>query len=364
MPRPRLERIQASRIAILKPSALGDVVHATPLLGALRVRFPDAHISWVVNRTYAPLIEGNPNLDEVIAIDRRPFKAGLVTGWSQTYGVIEKLRRARFDLVLDLQGLFRTGLMAAFTGAPRKVGFASAREGSTLFYTDHIPGEFRSRHAVDQCWRFAEALGAGDVPKRFHVPIQPVAQDWAKEQLRKLPRPWIAVAPGSRWRTKQWPAEHFAELVRRAVARFGGSLILLGGGEDVPTSEAVRTRFDGPSLALTGRTDLAQLAAVLSLADVTLANDSGPLHVAVALGRAAVAPYTCTRVDLHGPFDRFDQAVATTVACQGSYLKNCSHLSCMSELTPDRLWPTLETTLSRWQSMTSNAGRLLNSRSA
>src|SRR5262245_16858641 len=127
----------ARRIVLIKPSALGDVVHALPVLTALRRRFPAAHLAWVVNRTYEPLLRGHPDLDETI-----PFERGRRGVWSAlkyNAGFLAGLRRRRFDLVVDLQGLFRSGLMTLATGAARRVGLASAREGASWFYTDRVP---------------------------------------------------------------------------------------------------------------------------------------------------------------------------------------------------------------------------------
>jgi lipopolysaccharide heptosyltransferase I len=342
MPRPPLHEIAAKRIALLKPSALGDIVHTLPVLHALRVRFPEARVSWVVGRTFAALLHGHPDLDETIAFDRRGgLRAALALG--------HELRRQRFDLVIDLQGLLRTGLMGAATFAPRRVGLSTAREGAGLFYTDvvRVP-DAESTHAVDRYWLVAQALGIGRVAKRFDVPLRDDALAWADVTLRGRPRPWLVVAPVSRWITKRWPPSNFAELVRRSGRLHGGSAIVVGSAEDANLA------CDMPGLDLVGRTTLPQLAALLARADAVLANDSGPLHLAAALGRPVVAPYTCTKIVKHGPY-RQPGAVATDVACHGSYLKRCGSLACMSELTPDRLWPALDRVLSSWRSYSRSA---------
>src|SRR5262245_56382598 len=337
MSRVLLEHIEARRIALLKPSALGDIVHTLPVLHALRVRFPRAQISWVISRTFAPLLHGHPDLDESIAFDRRGGARGALA-------LGRELRRRRFDLVIDVQGLLRTGLMCAATFAARRIGLSTAREGAGLFYTDVVDvPDAESLHAVDRYWLVAETLGVGQVARRFDVPLRDDALAWTDVMLRALPRPWLVVAPGSRWVTKRWPPAHFAELIRRTQRIHGGSAITVGAGDDVVLAREI------PGLDLVGRTTLPQLAALLSRADAVLANDSGPLHLAAALGRPVVAPYTCTKIVKHGPY-RQPGAIATQVACHGSYLKRCGSLACMSELTPDRLWPALNEVLSRWAS--------------
>src|SRR5262249_57625046 len=124
-----------------------------------------------------------------------------------------ELGRGRFDLALDLQGLPRSGLMTAATGAPRRVGLSTAREGAAWFYTDVVPAE-GEMHAVDRCWRVAEALGAGGGPRCFHVPVPDAAQCWAATALAGRQRPWVFLGVGARWMTKRWPPRHFAALAR------------------------------------------------------------------------------------------------------------------------------------------------------
>jgi len=155
--------------------------------------------------------------------------------------------------------------------------------------------------------------------------------------------------------TKRWPPAHYAALARTAQARFGGTVVFVGGREEVALAAAVAARLDGPTVDLTGTTTLPQLAAALGLADVLVANDTGPLHLAAALGRPVVAPYTCTKAALTGPYAVGAAAVETRVWCAGSYLKHCRRLECMAELTPQRLWPSLERVLLQWQSASRSA---------
>jgi lipopolysaccharide heptosyltransferase I len=341
---------RAPRIVLIKPSALGDIVHALPVLTALRKRFPRAHIAWVVNRAYEPLLRGHRDLDETLPFDRSAVRAGWRSAARAYVDFFRELRRRHFDLAIDLQGLFRSGLMTLATGARRRVGTTTAREGARWFYTDRIAvPDLDGAHAVDRYWEVARAFGAGG-PKEFHVPLPEEARAWAREALREWPRPWLVLGVGSRWQTKRWPPEHFAALADRAQARFGGTALFVGSPEEETLAAAVRARLRGPSCDFSGRTTLPQLAALLARADVMLANDTGPLHLAVALGRPVVAPYTCTRVRLTGPYGAFAGAVETRVWCAGSYVKRCPRLECMAELTPDRLWPVLLEVLLRWQS--------------
>lgn len=344
-----LDQLRPRRIALLKPSALGDVVHALPVLSALRGRFPDARITWVVNTSYEPLLTGHPDLTDTLAFDRSALKRGLRRAVGGSLGFAAELRRRRFDLVIDLQGLLRSGLMCLATGAPRVVGFAGAREGSRYAYTDRIRGADRGQgHAVDRYWKVVEALGAGHLPKRFHVPLQPAAVEWATAQLAGSPRPWVAFAVGSRWRTKRWPTAHFADLARRVHTESGGTCVFVGTPDEASLSREVIDHLRGPAKDVTGTTTLAQLAAVLGSCDAMVGNDTGPLHLAAALGKPCVAPYTCTRVARHGPYGSFAHCVETSVPCGGSYLRACDKMICMPDLTADRLAGRLHGVLTSW----------------
>lgn len=337
------------RIAIVKPSALGDIAHSLPVLTALKQRFPHSQISWIVNRGYAPILEGHPDLDEIVTFDRGAMRQGWLRGGVDFIRFLKHLRSLRFDMVIDLQGLLRTGLMTRATGASVRIGLASAREGSRYCYTHCIDDKIGVMHAVDRYWRIIEALGDAPSHKTMHVPIQSEARTWAAAQLQQYPRPWLAVGVGSRWLTKRWPPQHFAALMRSVQDRFGGTAVFVGATEEADLAQQAATQLQGPTCQLTGKTTLPQLVALLAECDVMVANDTGPLHLAVALGRPVVAPYTCTLIERTGPYGQITGAVATSIWCKGSYLKTCPRMECMAELTPLKLWPALETILCTWQ---------------
>jgi len=195
------------RILLIKPSSLGDIVHAMPTLAALRERFPQAEVTWLVKRQWASFVEVIKGVDHVCAVEQ-----GL-RGW---LGRVPDLRAARFDLVVDLQGLFRSGAMAWLTGCSRRVGFANAREGSPVFYTQRVAVPNGSMHAVDRYLLVAEALGAArQTDPRFDFADRAEDRGAAEALLTaagiRVSAPWIAMNVSARWETKRWPAQHFAE---------------------------------------------------------------------------------------------------------------------------------------------------------
>ncbi len=348
MPDPHLisRAIRPERICIIKPSSLGDVVHALPVLSALKRRWPDASIAWVINSGLRSLVDGHPDLDLVIPFDRKQIKAS-PRGLAQMARFLGGLRQHQFDLTIDLQGLFRSGLMAWATGARYRVGLAEAREGATTFYTHRVHSDGKSVHAVDRLLQVAEALGAKTDPPEFHVSISDEDRRWARETLAETRRPRLVLNVGARWLTKRWPPAHFAEVARRAVAERGAGLIAVGAPEDRPLVDALIAALGGlPCLDLCGATSLPRLAAIAAEADVFLSNDTGPLHLAAATQTRVVGVYTCTSPDRTGPYGLNAIAVRSCVWCAPSYVKTCDRLECMSELTPDRVWPAVDSQLS------------------
>jgi lipopolysaccharide heptosyltransferase I len=336
-----LATMEPERVCIIKPSSMGDILHAMPILSALRARWTSARLSWVVNRSFAELLEGHRDLDDLIVYNRgrRGLDRDKFLG---TPALLARLRKSRFDLAIDLQGLLRSAVMTAATGAPTRVGMADAREGARWFYTHHVDAPRLRVHAVDRTLRVARAFGALDAPARFHLPIARECRRWAAEAVAGLPRPRIILNTGARWATKRWPPSHFAAIGRRAAEQLGASLILVGSAADRPMVDALIGHLAPiPALDLCGRTRLPQFAALSLESDLVVSNDTGPLHLAAAAGARVVGIYTCTSPELTGPYGSRSAAVRTGIWCAASLRKCCGRLDCMTELRPDDVWPAV-----------------------
>src|SRR3989442_9796205 len=217
-----------SRILIIKPSSLGDIVHALPTVAALRRRFPSARITWLVKREWAAVLEDNPHLDEVLALDLSP------KGWPAAWRAV---RAGRFDTVVDLQGLLRSALLGWISGAPVRIGFANGREGSPWFYTERVPVPSPSMHAVDRYLLTAKYLGAdpGEVkPSEFPLPHDTQAEARVEVLLAaagvQAGATLVAMNPSARWDTKRWPSESFAAVGDRLQQDETTRVGLIGGG--------------------------------------------------------------------------------------------------------------------------------------
>lgn len=352
----RLAGLAPQRICVIKPSALGDVVQSLPLLPVLKACYPQARISWVINRELADLVTGHPGLEEVLPFDRRG-------GWRSWSRLLSELRSRKFDLVFDLQGLLRTGVMTLATRAPVCVGLQTAREGSSLTTNCVIPDSSRSVPAHARLWRMAEILGYGNAEKTTLIQTSQTDQAWAEGIANRLARPILAVHPGARWETKRWPVEKFGELTKLALRQWQGSVVILGSRAELPDATKLQELLGHGSsvelgsagnaiVNLAGQTSLKQLTALLQKVDMAVSNDSGPMHLAAGLGTPTLGLFTCTSATRSGPAGREHELVSTTVACAASYCKRCPNqgamnLACLKELDVGRVWLALQRLVSK-----------------
>ena len=223
------------RILIIKPSSLGDVIHALPVAAELMRGIPDARIDWVVGSPFRDILEGNPDIAGLIPFDRGLLKGGRAA--KDLVAFVGELRRERYDLVIDLQGLLRSGLMAAACRAERRAGFANAREGAPFFYTDRVRVPDINIHAVDRYLLALRHLGVpvGDRPL-FRIATGPEDEGQADALIRAAGiaegEPFAAFAPSARWETKRWPASNFLELARRLRRERGLKALFVGSAGD------------------------------------------------------------------------------------------------------------------------------------
>lgn len=333
------------RILLIKPSSLGDVVHALPILAGLRRRYPSAHISWMIANQFVDLIDGHRDLDEVIPFDRKRFgRLGRSLGVSVEFArYVLALRRRRFDLVVDLQGLFRSGFLAWAAGARVRIGPARSRELAWMFYNHRFPIETMESHMVDRMWAVATLLGFADVPKVFNLPIgdedRTAVRGMLAEEGVDPDSDFAIVFPGARWETKVWPAERFAAAVDGLAEQEGIPSVLAGSSSEMETCRSVSDLCRSDPVNLAGRTSLRQLPALIEQAGVVLTNDSGPMAVADSLGRPMVAMLGPTNPVRTGPYHQPESVLRVELPCSPCYLKRLSRCSeshaCMRDLSAD-----------------------------
>lgn len=340
------------RILIIKPSSLGDVAHALPVLNGLRQRFPRARISWLIATSCRELLEGHPWIDELIPFDRARYGRMIRSpGAAREFiAFVRALRARRFDLVIDLQGLFRSGFLAWMTGAETRIGFAAARECAWIFYTHRMPAGDPDAHAVIRNYGVARLLGFEDVPIAFHLQVQPQARERASLLLAEAGMApgdrYAILTPGARWETKIWPADKMAAVADHLRQAHGLKIVLAGGPGEASDCRAVAAASHGPVANLCGQTRIAELVALIDGATVMLSNESGPMHVAAALGKPVVGVVGPTNPRRNGPFAPNSRIVRSGLPCSPCYLRKlaqCPHdLACMRQVQPDEVIRALE----------------------
>ena len=275
-----------SRVLVIKLSSLGDVVHTLPLIEALRAGLgPDVHLAWAVRKAFAPLVKGNPHLSAVHVLEEKSLAGTLAFG--------KALKSERFDTALDPQGLLVSGLLTFLSGAPRRIGLDKNREGNRLFLTEASVASTHRAHQVEKLMGFCDALGIPRLAPR----VQSYLADGNGPAL-PMDRPLIGCIVGASTPDKTWPLEHWTALATALEAR-GMTPVLLGGpGAEAEAAQNVATPG---SLVLAGKTNLTELAATLARCSVVIGADTGPLHLAVAVGTPVIGIYGVTDPARTGP---------------------------------------------------------------
>ena len=318
------------RFLLVRLGSLGDVIHALPAASALRDAFPDARIDWLIEPKWRRLLEGNSDLTEIISFEKKSA-GGLIT-------TISKLRAAHYTCAIDFQGLYKSALPAFASGAPRRIGFPStyAREGfASLFYTDRVNP--RGAHKVDHNLTLAEAAGARSSPPRFPLTLRPedekqVAQELASHNIGDF----YVLNPGGGWRSKCWPPERYGDLHHRLAVQHGWrGVITFGPGEEGLAEELISAAGNSAPLALP--LGLGPLMALMQRAKFVVSADTGPLHLASALGAPVVGLYGPTDPARNGPYGGQNIVVRNPSKSETTYRRGASYSSPMLSITVDQV---------------------------
>ena len=346
------------KILILKPSSLGDVVQALPVLRLLRRHLPASEIFWWIDSSLAPLLEGDPDLTGIVRFERRRWAAP--RHWPEVLRSVRWMRAQRFDRVIDLQCLARSGAFAWLANGKFLIGLDEVREGARGFYDVAVRRASFYTHAVD--WYLAVLPRLG-VPVHNHFTWLPERPDVAAEVRRKWPidlsagtqsrdlrtgpsdtlkrelQPrWIAIQPGARWLNKRWPVEFFADLVRRLARNFPDArFAILGDRADKPIGGILSRVEPERCLNVCGETSLLEMVEWIRLCDLLITNDTGPMHVAAALGIPLVALFGPTEPRRTGPYNQLQNVLRIDLPCSPCLKSYCTWKNpneCLTALTP------------------------------
>jgi predicted lipopolysaccharide heptosyltransferase III len=352
IPSHRIEN--ARRVLVIRLRALGDVVLALPVLGALRERFPGAHLAMAVDEAWAPVLEGNPDVDQVITLSRVARK-GLFRGARRDLGFLREIRRGRFDLVVDLFGNPRSALATFLSGAPVRVGYDF--RGRRYAYTHRQPrdvltgGEPIMRYAADVNLAMVKPLGVVGRASAARILLRETERHEAARILQELGvdparERVVALLPAGSWPAKTWPRERFVELGEILARREGTRVLLLWGPGEETLAREVAGRMRESAL-IAPPLPLRHLFALLASVDLFIGNDSGPKHLAAAVGTPTIAVFGPTDRRTWTPAGEEHVAIQHEVPCGPCNRRTCDDLRCLWSVTARNVARRAEEMLAR-----------------
>lgn len=327
------------KVLILKPSSLGDVVQALPLLRLLKQHRPDAEVHWWLTAELLPLLKDDPDLADILPFERKRWHSPAY--WPEGLSQIRTMRAERYDWVIDLQGLARSALFAWLADGAFTVGLKLEREGAHLAYDLAVPRPKDQPHAVDWYLAVARAL---DIPVHKKFEWLPPRADIAAITETKWPHGgyrWIGISPGARWDNKRWPAQHFAELIRILAAHDPNfRFAIFGGFKDETLAETIFRTAPDRCVNFAALTTLLELTELLRRCELLVTNDTGPMHLAAALRKPVISIFGPTRPDQTGPYGQEGFALHHSLPCapcMKSYCRWAEPLACLTSISPARV---------------------------
>ena len=338
-----LRSAEFSRILLIKPSALGDVVHTLPVLVKLRARYPRAQIDWLITPENAEVVRYHPALSNIVLFARRDFskRGHRWRAFLSFFDLLEQIRSAKYELIIDMHGQVRSAFFALISGARVRIGFdrpvkrgltvsaehdlknipshgwRGAREGSWIAYTHRIPIPTLDVHAIDRYLWVAPLLGLDDSPPDLTIHLSPQATNKVNRLLEEYgvpaSKPLVVLVPGTIWETKHWTIEGFAGVARQFL-QDGFAVALAGTTRDQQRCRQIAAAAPG-TCDLSGKTTPADLAALIRRAEVAVTNDSGSMHLAASLGKPMVSVFGPTNPVHIGPYERPESVVRVDLPC-------------------------------------------------
>lgn len=332
-----------NNILIIKLSSIGDVVHALPFLEAVKKSFPDSKIDWLVEEEASQVIAGHPAINRVIISRRKAWEKEILNPlnfakvFSETLGFYKELRMCSYDIVVDLQGLFRSGFLTALSKGKRKAGMSGGREGASFFLNEPpVPVDYE-QHAVDRYLKAAKYLGCPISGFKGEIPVFAQDKKLADEILGSADKNQnvIAVNPMAKWKTKLWAPDKFSELASVLQKEINCRVIFTGSSQDRPVIDGIikQTGNESGAVNLAGRTSLKELACLYSRCSVLVCTDTGPMHIAAAMGCRVVALFGPTSPLRTGPYGRGHMVLRSGIDCSPCFKKECDGMKCMEDIS-------------------------------
>lgn len=325
-------------ICLVKLSAIGDVVHTLPSLAAIKRLYHQAHLTWVIEEEASDLIAGHPLIDRVLISRRKAWLKNISHPQTrrEISSFLSALRDRTYDLTIDFHGLFKSAILCVLTPSRRRIGFKSLQELSGLFYTERIR-EDMDKHAVDRYLDFIRYLGDENPKVEFTIPAPEEVRKVATECLEAAgistgETPFVAINPVALWPTKLWKEEKFARLADMIIDLLDIPVIFTGSKREESYLAKIGKLMKQPFLNLSGKTTLRVLAEIYRRALFVVTTDSGPMHIAAAVGTPVIALFGPTDPRRTGPYGEGHVIVRTGIHCSPCFLKSCSHRKCMEDI--------------------------------
>ncbi len=337
---------QPDRILVLLFGAIGDVTRALPLLTRVRRGYPQAHIAWAVEPAVAPLLEAHPAINEVLLYDRSQ-------GPRQFWPFLQTIRAKQFDLVLDLQRHAKSGLVSLWSRAPVRLGFhrQNTKEGNWFCNTHTIDPVPDFSLKLWQYLRFADALGLPDDGVAFDLRLREEEERHIDALLADTPRPYVTFFLGSRWPSRFWFPTATAQVARTLQQEYDMGTVLIGGPREVVFASQVSAALgETKATDLSGKTSVRDLIGIFSRARLGIGPDSGPMHIAAAVGTPVISLWGATSPIRSAPWGSEDFVLRGPASCSPCYTRDCRiQRACMQRITPEHVLEKARDILDRGQ---------------
>ncbi|MCR5440097.1 MAG: glycosyltransferase family 9 protein [Selenomonas sp.] len=347
MQKKNIEPADGTRILIVRLSAIGDVLHATAVVHNLKRIYPNCHLTWLVSPPADSLLQNNPDIDELLIWDRRIIDRAFA---QKKFGtVLRCLKDAKalldaheFDIALDIQGLFLSGILTRLSGAPRRIGIHERHEGNFLFMSEMAP-DIDDPHKIRRYMTALSPLGItpADFQPGLILTLTDSQRTWAKEfwqahdiEIGNPNRPLLLVNTRTTWPDKNWPAQNFGLALRQLPPAV--QIVFTGAPGDIPYIQEAQTVLGRPSLSIAGKTNLRELSALFAEADLLLTGDTGPLYIAEAVGLTTLSLWGPTHPNIYGPLTAGHHFILSPHSCTACCKTKCRHKTnaCMNAIEP------------------------------
>ncbi len=343
-----LSRVE--RLVILKVSSMGDIVHASPVAAVLKRAYPHLKIGWVAEDRYAGVIEGSPCVDRLHIVPHRllcerPFSRPALRAFRS---LVREIRAERYQVALDLQGLFKSAIWGVLGGVPIRLGGHRMREGTWLLMKRLPVPDLPNHHVVVQYLEATRWLSIKHTtPIEFPLFIPDDARQRARAQLAQIgaTAPFLSINPSAGREWKRWHIAKFAELSDRIEAEWGLPVVFIGGPGDTPLEQQLQTLKQRPLRSLIGRTSLKEAMAIVEMSAVHLCGDTGTAHIADALSVPCVALYGPTNPDRTGPFGQRERVLYKRPLCRQCPPDRCVDRECLQWITVEEVFEKVRETL-------------------